>query len=51
MRLEDVKTTPATPVASACPFCKTMLSDAINETKTEGVVSKDVAELLLESVG
>lgn len=51
MRLEDVKTTPATTVASACPFCKTMLSDAINETKTEGVVSKDVAELLLESVG
>lgn len=50
MRLEDVKTTPATTVASACPFCKTMLSDAINETKAEGVVSKDVAELLYESV-
>lgn len=51
MRLEDVKTTPAQTVASACPFCKTMLTDAIQETKTEGIVSKDVAELLLESVG
>lgn len=51
MRLEDVKTTPAQTVASACPFCKTMLSDAINETKTQGLESMDVAELLLESVG
>ena len=50
MRLEDVKTTPATTVASACPFCKTMMTDAINETKSENLESKDVAELLYESV-
>lgn len=50
MRLEDAKETGAQIVATACPFCKTMLSDAINETKTPHVVSKDVAELLLEAV-
>lgn len=56
MRLEDVKTTSATTVASACPFCKTMMTDAINETAsqneghTENIESKDVAELLYESV-
>ncbi|EKD52039.1 MAG: hypothetical protein ACD_62C00127G0014 [uncultured bacterium] len=51
MRLEDVKTTPAELVATACPFCKTMLTDAIGETKTENLNSRDIAELLLESVG
>jgi Fe-S oxidoreductase/nitrate reductase gamma subunit len=50
MRLEDAKTTGAETVASACPFCKIMLSDAINETSTDGVQSKDVAEILYEAV-
>lgn len=50
MRLEDAKETPAKMIATACPFCKIMLSDAINETHTEGMESKDVVELLLESV-
>lgn len=51
MRLEDAKKTDADLVATACPFCKTMITDAINETHTEGVDSKDVVELLRESVG
>jgi len=50
MRLEDVQQTPAKLVATACPFCKIMLSDAINETHAEGMESQDVVELLLESV-
>lgn len=50
MRLEDANKTGAQTVATACPFCKIMLSDAIKETKTDNVISKDVAELLLESV-
>lgn len=50
MRLEDAKKTAAAMVATACPFCKTMLSDAIQETKTQGMGSKDVVELLYESV-
>jgi len=50
MRLEDVKSTPANLVATACPFCKTMLNDAIKETATENMDSSDVVELLYESV-
>ena len=50
MRLEDAKETDATTVASACPFCKTMLSDAINETKSENIDSRDIVEILEESV-
>lgn len=50
MRLEDAKQTPAEMVATACPFCKTMISDAINETKTEGIQTLDVVELLNQSV-
>ena len=50
MRLADAKETNANMVATACPFCKIMLSDAINETKTENMDSKDVVELLYESV-
>lgn len=50
MRLEDAKKTGAQMVATACPFCKVMLTDAVNETATQGVDSKDVVELLYESV-
>lgn len=49
MRLEDAKKTDANMVATACPFCKIMVSDAINETKTTNVTSQDVVELLCES--
>ncbi|MBU0505780.1 (Fe-S)-binding protein [bacterium] len=51
MRLDDAKKTHATCVATACPFCKVMLTDAIGETETENMNSRDVAEVLLESVG
>src|SRR5690606_35248037 len=50
MRLEDAKSTKADTVASACPFCKIMLTDAINETKSEGIDSHDVVEILYDSV-
>lgn len=50
MRLEDAKQTSAGMVATACPFCKTMIADAINETKTENVQTLDVVELLDQSV-
>ncbi len=51
MRLEDALQTKASTVATACPFCKIMLTDAINETKTTGMGSQDIVELLAESVG
>lgn len=37
-------------VASACPFCKTMMSDALVDRGHEDVEQKDVAEYLLQSV-
>jgi Fe-S oxidoreductase len=50
MRLEDAKKTAAQMVATACPFCKTMLTDAIQETQSTHMGSQDVVELLYESV-
>lgn len=50
MRLDDVKQTSSSMIATACPFCKIMLSDAIDETNSENMASKDVVELLYESI-
>lgn len=50
-RIEDVRTeTKATLVASACPYCLTMLTDAVKDTKAEGLKTKDIAELVAESL-
>lgn len=38
-------------VASACPFCMTMLRDGLRDQGHEDVVTEDVAELLLAAVG
>ncbi|MBL8878694.1 MAG: (Fe-S)-binding protein [Phycisphaerales bacterium] len=37
-------------VATACPFCKTMLSDALRDKGHEDIAQMDVAELLWRSV-
>lgn len=50
MRLADAKTTSAQTVATACPFCKTMISDAIHETQSHEMHTQDIVELLAESV-
>lgn len=50
MRLEDLKETKAETAATACPFCKIMVGDAINQTKTENMNTFDVVELLAESL-
>lgn len=50
-RLEDIQTqTSATLAASACPYCLTMLSDAIKDKKEEDLEAKDIAELVAESL-
>ena len=38
-------------IATACPFCKTMLSDALADKDHEDVGQLDVAELLLKAMG
>jgi Fe-S oxidoreductase len=44
--------TGATTIASACPFCMTMLSDGIkSQSKEETVQNLDVVELLALSCG
>jgi len=51
MRLDDLKQTGAPMAATACPFCKIMVGDAINQTKSqEQIQTRDVVELLNESV-
>ena len=50
-RTEEALETGAKTVASACPFCMTMLTDGVKaKEKAEEVQVKDIAELVLESV-
>lgn len=50
-RLEDVqKQTDATVIATSCPFCLTMLSDAVKEKNVQGMETFDVAEILAERI-
>lgn len=50
-RTEDVLKTGAKIVASACPFCMTMLTDGLKyKGKEEEIKNKDIAELISESL-
>ena len=50
-RAEQALETKANIVASACPFCNTMLVDGIkNKQQEENVIVKDIAELIAESL-
>jgi Fe-S oxidoreductase len=49
-RTKEALETGADTVASACPFCMTMLSDGVKDfEKNEEVAVKDIAEILLEN--
>lgn len=49
-RLEDLQTANPNVIASACPFCITMLKDATHDKGIENIQTKDVVELLAESI-
>jgi Fe-S oxidoreductase len=50
-RTEEALATGAEVVATACPFCMTMMNDGVKAKDPDGhVVVKDVAEMLLESI-
>lgn len=50
-RTEEAISTGASTVATACPFCMTMLSDGIKaKEKSDDVKVKDIAEILLTSI-
>jgi Fe-S oxidoreductase len=49
-RTEEALATSASVIATACPFCMTMLSDGVKTKEAaERVLVKDVAEIILES--
>lgn len=50
-RAEEAERTGAEVVATACPFCMTMLSDGMKETKRPETPVKDIAEILADSLG
>ncbi|MCU0373478.1 MAG: heterodisulfide reductase-related iron-sulfur binding cluster [Ignavibacteria bacterium] len=50
-RAEEAISTGANTIASACPFCMTMLTDGIKaKEKTDSVKVKDVAEIIADSL-
>ena len=49
-RTEEALATKADTIASACPFCMTMMTDGVKEfEKSEEVSVKDIAEIVLEN--
>jgi len=49
-RAEEIMETGATIVASACPFCMTMLDDGLKQKGDDAPKIKDVAELVAEAI-
>ncbi|MCY4232181.1 MAG: (Fe-S)-binding protein [Bacteroidetes bacterium] len=49
-RYEEASATGASTVATGCPFCLTMLSDAATRSESEGPVIKDIAEIVAEQL-
>ena len=50
-RIEEIINTNSNVVASACPFCMTMLTDGIKEKeKSEKIKIKDISEVIWESL-
>ncbi|MCX6560061.1 MAG: heterodisulfide reductase-related iron-sulfur binding cluster [Candidatus Aminicenantes bacterium] len=49
LRADEIARSGAGTVATACPFCQTMLGDALKEQNREGIEVKDIAQLLDEA--
>jgi Fe-S oxidoreductase len=50
-RTEEAVKTNASTVASACPFCMTMLTDGLKTLeKADDIAVKDIAEIVLENL-
>jgi len=49
-RTQEALATGASTVATACPFCMTMLSDGVKDEQREDVKVRDVAEILAASL-
>ena len=50
-RVAEAVKTKAQTIATACPFCMTMMTDGVKHfEKTEEVKVKDIAEIILENL-
>jgi Fe-S oxidoreductase len=50
-RTKELLSTNVDTIASACPFCMTMINDGLkSEDKTEKIAVKDIAEIVLEHI-
>ena len=49
-KLDNIARTGADTIASACPFCMRMLTDALNTRQRTDIAQLDIAEVLLISV-
>jgi Fe-S oxidoreductase len=53
-RVDEALDTGASTIATGCPFCRTMITDGLDQRQSEdkgtGVTVRDVSQLLLESV-
>ena len=49
-RTKDAKATGASKIATACPFCLTMLSDGANELDIENLTTFDIAEYVYNAM-
>jgi len=47
-RIHQAEATKSTSLITACPYCKTMLNDGINENSSMSI--KDISELILEKI-
>jgi len=47
-RIKQAEATKSTSLITACPYCKTMLNDGINENSSINI--KDISELILENI-
>lgn len=50
-RVEQALATGATTIATGCPFCTAMLEEALQSAGADGVVVRDVSELVADSLG
>ena len=50
LRTEDVLASGAALAASACPFCLTMLRDGLKDRGCDGVVVRDIAQIVAEGL-
>jgi Fe-S oxidoreductase len=51
VRVEQAMETQPDTIAVACPFCHLMMADGINEKSIEGVKTRDIAQLIADSLG